>query len=106
MTDTTTKVEERMADAGYEAARVDGKFWAWRRKLGDGSELRVCTIEYQLEGNPAEENWYCGRHTEGAVVECNEALTLERALALAERLPSPLADSQTTLSAAEIEGAA
>jgi hypothetical protein len=110
MTDHTMIIERRMTTNGYEAARVDGRFWAWRRKLADGSELRVCTIDHDLDGDPDAEEWYCGRHADAGAIGCDDALTLARAMALAKLLPSPATLKATeffrSMSVAEIEGRA
>jgi hypothetical protein len=112
MTNTTISetVARRMADNGFKRAQIDGDFRVWRRPTDDGTELRICTTDYELDGDPGAKQWLVSRHSDSdSSVACDEAMTLVRAAAVAELIPSPLThdtDSHTTMTIAEIEGPA
>lgn len=107
-TTTSTELDDIMAAEGFDTAPSGGGSWTWSRPTPDGSAIWICTIEQSIDGEPEEREWYVGRHSEGGRVACSDVLTLAEALALAERIPSPLTAEggvQKTMSRREIEEA-
>jgi len=91
-----TDAEASTHDGGYVAARdaalaagfhpvTLGGVMLWERPLGDGTCLKL-----SCNGAIGEASWSIGRHGDGGGSVAIRGLTLTRALAKADRLPTPL----------------
>ena len=91
----TNAVTTLMRSRGYDSMGTGGGCETWMREIGDGTMVWICTQDQGLHADPAAHEWLLGRYSVdelGGWVGCDDALTLADALALASRIPSPLAD--------------
>ena len=84
-----------LKDAGYVEEHTGGGCMAWMKwPKGDTRTVLYISNANDLDGMPSEAIWSVGRYSAigiGSIDYCDE-VTLDRAIAIAERLPSPILD--------------
>ena len=88
--DFETSCAEIATRAGYEAISTGGGCWAFSKNLTDETYIMISAGD-SIGEDPDAREWIVGRHgRDGGFVDIDTLMTLQEALDLAPRVPSPL----------------